>query len=197
MSVRDFDVEHCKLSDIKDFVETHHYSHNVNGLRLGHCFKLLRNGNLIGGMIYGKLAMANAWRKYGENEDDVIELRRLVCVDDTPKNTESYFIGHTLRWLRKNTDIKTIISYADAHFGHEGTIYKATNFEHIGMTSKTRVIIVGDKTYHDKTIRTYYTTKDGVRKLKPYARKIKEMLESGDAYYDERPPKHIYRFNLK
>jgi hypothetical protein len=98
--------------------------------------------------------------------------------------------------LRKNTDIKTIISYADAHFGHEGTIYKATNFEHIGMTAKTKVIIVGEKSYHDKTIRTYYTTKDGVRKLKPYAQKIKDMLDTGEAYYDNRPPKHIYRFTL-
>ena len=53
-----------------------------------------------------------------------MELRRLCCIDETPKNTESYFIGRTLRWLRKNTGYKVVVSYADTHHGHEGTIYK-------------------------------------------------------------------------
>ena len=86
-------------------------------------------------MIYGPLGMANAWRKYGESESDVIELRRLCCIDATPKCTESYFIGKTQRWLKKNTNYKIIVSYADAYHGHRGTIYKATNFKYEGLTS--------------------------------------------------------------
>ena len=71
-----------------------------------YCFKLLRGDELIGAMIYGRLAMANQWKKYSDKIDDVIELRRLCCIDDTPCNTESYFIGRTLRWLKQNTKIK-------------------------------------------------------------------------------------------
>ena len=198
--VKDFTVVPTDIATVRDFIETHHYSGNVNGIRIAQCFALY-NGepmqwNLIGGMIYGAFGMANAWKKYGESESDVVELRRLCCIDDTPKNTESYFIGRTLRWMKRNTDYKVVISYADAHYDHVGTIYKASNFEHIGMTAKSRVIQFGEKTYHDKTIRTFYTNKYGEKRLKPFAERVKTALENGDARYEERPPKHIYRYRL-
>jgi hypothetical protein len=97
-----------------------------------YCFKILDlNKKLIGAMIYGKIAMANVWKKYADIETDLIELKRLCCIDNTLKNTESFFIGHTLRWLKKNTKIKTVISYADTTYSHEGTIYKASNFKNV------------------------------------------------------------------
>lgn len=149
------------------------------------------NEELIGGCIFGKMAMANQWKKYGKTENDVIELRRLCCIDDTPKNTESYFIGQCLSWLAYNTSIKTVVSYADPYYGHEGTIYKATNFENIGTTSKGRVIIYGGKRYHDKTIRTKYKGK-----LKPFAIEVRQALDNGYAYYEKTPGKIIYTFDL-
>lgn len=191
MSVKDFEVVLCERSEIRDFIEEHHYSHNINGLMSDYCFKLLRDGTIIGAMIYGRLAMANVWKKYGDSKDEVIELRRLVCIDDTPKNTESYFIGQTLKWLIKNTEVKTIVSYADPEYGHEGVIYKATNFTHVGMTSKGRVIMYKGKKYHDKTIRTKYKGK-----LKPFAKEIKQALEDGEAYYKSTRGKYIYVYDL-
>jgi len=194
--VKDFNVVPTDIATVRDFIETHHYSGNVNGIRIAQCFGLYDKDTLIGGMIYGAFGMANAWKKYGESESDVVELRRLCCIDDTPKNTESYFIGRSLRWLKQNTEFKVVISYADAHYDHVGTIYKASNFEHIGMTAKSRVIQFGDRQYHDKTIRTFYTDKNGVKKLKPFAQRVKDALGSGLAHYEDRPPKHIYRYVL-
>ena len=197
MSVTNFTVTPCSVQEIREFVEKWHYSGNINGLRISHCFALYDGDELIGGMIFGSMAMANAWKRYADAEEDIIELRRLCCIDDTPKNTESYFIGAALRWLKVNTDIKLVISYADAHYGHAGTIYKATNFEHVGMTSKGRVIMHAGKQFHDKTIRTYYTDRHGVRRLKPFAQNVKDALESGEAFYESRPPKHIYLKRLR
>ena len=196
MTVKQFTVDPCHIDDIRTFVERWHYSGNVNGIRITQCFALRDSSHLIGAMIYGGLAMANAWKKYGETEHDVIELRRLCCIDDTPKNTESYFIGKTLRWLRNNTDHLTVVSYADTHHGHSGTIYKAANFTHVGMTPAGRIIRWGEREFHDKTIRTYYVNKYGFKELKPFAVRLRDALESGDAYYCERPPKHIYLFHL-
>lgn len=197
MSVKEFLVEACNIKDIRDFVESWHYSSNVNGIKVSQCFSLLKGSELIGGMIYGGFGMANAWKKYADKEDDVVELRRLCCIDDTPKNTESYFIGKSIKWLLKNTDYKIIISYADSHYGHEGTIYKASNFKHVGMTSKSKVILFDGKQYHDKTIRTYYIDKFGNKRLKPYAQRLKDALSVGEAFYSERPAKHIYLYNLE
>ena len=148
-------------------------------------------------MIYGHLGMANVWKKYANQREDVIELRRLACIDDTPKNTESYFIGKTLRWLRKNTSIKVVVSYADTYHGHVGVIYKESNFTHVGMTSPGKIILDSDgRTFHDKAIRTTYVNAAGVKKLKPFAQRLKDRLESGEANYVLTPGKHIYLYNL-
>jgi hypothetical protein len=192
-NVRDFKVLQCSRKEIVDFIEFWHYSKNVNGLTTDFCFKLIDvDGNMIGAMIYGKIAMANVWKKYASNEFELIELKRLCCIDNTPKNTESFFIGNTLRWLKKNTKIKTVISYADTTYSHDGTIYKASNFKHSGMTAKGKVIMYNGKRYHDKTIRTKYKGE-----LKPFAIEIKNAIEVGKANYVDTLGKHIYLYKLK
>lgn len=191
--VRDFSILLCQRKEIVKFIEHWHYSKNVNGLTTDYCFKLLdEEKNVIGAMIYGKIAMANVWKKYSENEYELIELKRLCCIDNTPKNTESFFIGQTLRWLKNNTNIKKVISYADTTYLHKGTIYKASNFSYEGMTAKGKVIIYEGKRYHDKTIRTKYKGK-----LKPFAVNIVEAIKNGQAKYVETLGKHIYIYKLK
>ena len=103
MSVKKYKIKICNRKEIKTFIETWHYSKNINGVISDYCFKLMDGDTIIGAIIYGRIAMANVWKKYVKNEKDLIELRRLCCIDDTPKNTESYFIGFTLRWLQKNS----------------------------------------------------------------------------------------------
>lgn len=189
--VKTYRVELCQRNEIRDFIETWHYSKNINGLISDYCFKLLDGETIIGGIIFGRIAMAGVWKKYAENESELTELRRLCCIDDTPKNTESYFIGHTLRWLKKNTSIKRVISYADTTYNHEGTIYKASNFKHFGMTAKGKVIMYQGKRYHDKTIRTKYKGE-----LKPFAKRVKQALETGKAEYIKTKGKHIYIYDF-
>lgn len=190
-SVKNFLVIPCARQTIDAFIEHWHYSKNVNGIKTDYCFKLCDGTTMIGAMMYGKLSMAEVWKKYVKEEKDLLELRRLCCIDETPKNTESYFIGATLKWLKKNTSVKKIISYADTTYNHNGTIYKATNFKHLGFTKAGKVIFYNDKLYHDKTIRTKYNGQ-----LKPFALKILNALKSGQAKYINTKPKHIYLISL-
>ena len=139
-NVQDFIVKPSNLQVTRDFIEKWHYSKNVNGLTISQIFGLFYEKNLIGAMIYGSLAMANTWKKYAKEESKVVELKRLCCIDKTPKNTESYFIGKTLRWMKQNSAFDLVVSYSDTFYGHEGTIYKASNFKHCGMTTKGKVI---------------------------------------------------------
>lgn len=101
----DYEVRPVSRKDVREFIEEHHYSHNINGLRPNYCFGMFsRDGTLVGAMMYRHFAMAGVWKKYAEHPEDVIELRRLVLVDDTPRNAESYFIKlaqespHLYRW---------------------------------------------------------------------------------------------------
>jgi|TARA_B100000959_G_scaffold223513_1_gene236895 hypothetical protein len=196
-NVKDFVVKPSNLRVTRAFIEKWHYSRNVNGLRISQVFGLFHEKNLIGAMIYGALGMANNWKKFVEAESKVVELKRLCCIDKTPKNTESYFIGKTLRWMKQNSDYDLVVSYADTYYGHEGIIYKASNFKHMGLTTKGKVIDYNERYYHDKCIRTYYTNKDGEKVIKPFAQKIKGALETGEAKYVEMPEKHIYIYSLK
>lgn len=182
-------IPRCKA--ITEFIEKWHYSHNINGLMSRYCFVLSHEDNMIGVMIYGDIAMSGVYKKYVENQSEIIELRRLCCVDKTPKNTESYFIGYTLRWLRNNTKLKKVISYSDLQYGHSGGIYKASNFKYFGQSSPGKVIWYNGKRYHDKTIRTKYRGD-----LKPFAQKIKDALECGDAYYEDTKPKNVWIYDL-
>lgn len=192
MEIKNFRIGLIERKLAEPFVEEWHYSKNINGLRITYCFGLFNGDTLIGVSIFGAPAMNNQASKWNpENPSKLLELRRLCCIDDTPKNTESYFIGKCLKWLKKHTDIEVIISYADMTYGHEGTIYKASNFKKVGMSPGGKVIMYNGKRYHDKTIRTKYKGE-----LKPFAKKIKEALENGEAYYSKTEGKHIYLYRL-
>jgi hypothetical protein len=188
MALEGWKVRKTTRKEIEPFLETWHYSGSINGCISDFCYALLDSeGTMKGAMFYGRMAMANQWKRFADNESDVIELRRLACVDETPKNAESFFIGRSLRMLKKEWGGKVIVSYADKEHGHGGTIYKAANFKCLGDTKGAKVIIHNGKRYHDKTIRTKYKGE-----LKPFARRLLSALETGDAYFKETAGKVTY-----
>lgn len=191
MNLKTWEVRRVERSDIKDFIERWHYSKSINGCIADYCYALFDGNEIKGAMFFGRMAMANQWKRFSDSAENVIELRRLCCIDDTPKNTESYFIGKALRLLRRDWRRGIVVSYADKEHGHAGTIYKASNFKMIEDIKGARVIMYNGKRYHDKTIRTKYKGE-----LKPFARKIKAALDNGDAEYKTTAGKHTFIFNL-
>jgi hypothetical protein len=188
-----WEVRRVERKDITEFIKNWHYSESINGCISDYCYALYdTSGILKGAMFFGRMAMANQWKRFGDSEEQVIELRRLCCIDATPKNTESYFIGKCLRKLRDDWDGDTVVSYADAEHGHSGIIYKASNFKYEGFKKGARVIMYDGKRYHDKTIRTKYKGK-----LKPYAVRIKSALDSGEAHYKDTLGKHTYVYKIR
>lgn len=179
-------------ADVKEFIEEHHYSHSINGVKSDYHFRLEHEGEMVGAMLFGQMATRGQWIPYGSSETAVLELRRLVLIDDTPRNSESYFIGRALRWLKRNTDVETIVSYADPAYGHEGIVYKASNFRMVGITAPTKVVIYEGREYHDRALRTKYK---GV--YKPFAQRLRDAVESGEAVFEKRPPKNIYVYPLR
>ncbi|AUR93315.1 DNA modification protein Mom [Vibrio phage 1.187.O._10N.286.49.F1] len=192
MALQGYYVHRVERKDVRDFIETYHYSGNINGCIADYCFALYNpDGEMVGAMFYGRMAMANQWKRFSDKPDDVIELRRLCCIDDTPKNTESFFIGKSLKMLRKLWGKGVVVSYADKEYGHQGTIYKASNFKAVGEIKGAKVIMYNGRRYHDKTIRTKYKGE-----LKPFAKRIKEALEKGEAYYKKTAGKVTYVYQL-
>lgn len=192
MKCKDYTVKLVDRASIKDFVETYHYSKNINGCISDYCFALYDNDKVIGAMFYGRMAMRDQYKRFSNDETKVIELRRLCCIDDTLFNTESYFIGKTLKMLetiwRKDG---IVVSYADKEHAHVGTIYKASNFKMIGEIPGAKVILWKGKQYHDKSIRTKYK---GV--LKPFALRLQAALDSNEAVYHKTLGKYTFIYYL-
>ena len=195
MSVTEFTVEEILRQSVVKFIEKHHYSHNVNGVQSIYHYGLFTEGNfglpkMIGAMMYAHPSMPATAKKYNPiNPDKCLELRRLVCIDDTPKNTESYFIGQTFKLLKRDTDMEVIVSFADQHHGHTGIIYKATNFEYLGETSKGRILMVDGKEMHSRSLNQLD---------RPYGRELNRRYKAGDKniFWKNTKPKHIYTYYL-
>ena len=195
MSVTDFTVEEIPRKSVVKFIEQHHYSHNVNGVQSLYHYGLFTEGNfglpkMIGAMMYAHPSMPATAAKYNPiNPDKCLELRRLVCIDDTPKNTESYFIGQTFKLLKRDTDMEVIVSFADQHHGHTGVIYKATNFDYLGETAKGRILMVDGKEMHSRSLNQLD---------RPYGRELNRRYKAGDEniFWKKTNPKHIYVYYL-
>lgn len=189
-SPHQFTVVACDRRDIEGIIEKVHYSHSINGVISDYCFALVFEGKVWGGALFGRPAMVGQGAKYHSDSRKITELRRLVCLDEAPKNSESFFIARCLKELKK-LGVAKVLSYVDENYGHTGIIYRASNFTYLGRTSKGRVIYWDGKKYHDKAIRTKH---NGV--LKPFAAELKEALKSGAAEYKDTLPKHIYLYTL-
>jgi hypothetical protein len=80
----------------------------------------------------------------GSEARDCLTLTRLWLADDLPRNSESQVIGRTIRELKKGTQIKFLLSYADPSQGHLGTIYQATNWLYTGLSEAMPMFDLGD-----------------------------------------------------
>ena len=195
MSVKDFTVEEIPRKSVVKFIEKHHYSHNVNGVQSLYHYGLFTEGNFgipkkIGAMMYAYPSMPATAAKYNPiNPEKCLDLRRLVCIDDTPKNTESYFIGQSFKLLKRDTDMEVIVSFADQHHGHTGVIYKATNFDYLGETGKGRILMVDGKEMHSRSLNQLD---------RPYGRELNRRYKAGDEniFWKNTEPKHIYVYYL-
>lgn len=140
-------VAWCKSGDGKAFIIEHHYSRGChNGPMTVGLYVQDEDGEgsliepprrLIGVCAFAtpgsENVRASLWGP--EHVDAVTELHRLVILDETPTNTESWFIVRALRLLKeRKPGICGVLSFADSTEGHQGTIYQATNALYCGTT---------------------------------------------------------------
>lgn len=127
----------------KDLIIRHHYLGSFPG------GTMLTFGVFIGKKLLGAAVLgAGPYLAYGIVEgakpDDCIVLTRFWLADQLPANSESRVIGIILRHLRKETNVKFVIAYSDPSAGHSGTIYQATNWTYVGLSSATPLCDLGD-----------------------------------------------------
>ena len=139
---------------------------------------LFNNERIAGVVIYGTPSSSSLRKGICGVEEsfNVAELTRLWIEDGTPKNTESYLIGNTLKLVNK----EIIVSYAEIQQGHLGIVYQATNWLYTGLSAKRTNWTIEGIDKHCQTIADKYTAKE-----------IREKY--GDRFkLVDRPRKHRY-----
>lgn len=121
-SFNNVEIKECSANDYKLLLSKYHYLPNAG--RGGIAYGAYINDTLIAVCIFSPLGRQNLpWDKKTTRE-----LSRL-CIHPRyqKKNFASWFVSRCIK--RLNPKYKTIISYCDTTFNHDGAVYKACNFE--------------------------------------------------------------------
>ena len=143
----------------KDVLTGNHYLHSLPG-GTSLAFGVFLDRRLVGVVTLGA-GPANAYRLVqGAGRDDYLALTRLWLADDLPSNSESKVLGIVIRSMRRRTDLKFLVTYADPSQGHVGTIYQATNWLYTGLSQPTPLYAIGDgKPSHSRSFSQVYGTR--------------------------------------
>jgi len=174
-------IEEGNFSDFAELLEKYHYKGSKIGGGISHHLILKYQGKVYGGIVIGKMRHAD---KY---ENKAVELRRMVLHPDCPKNTASYFLSKTIWWLKKNTDISIVYTFADQTVGHKGTCYKAANFEFVRDTPPTTHVLWKGQKYHPRSLNID----------RPYSYELREAVKDGTAKVVKGKPKSLFKYEIK
>lgn len=124
----DFDFSSLTIREInsaetKTFLDLYHYLGKDRG---GKAFGVFDHDLLISAIVFSPPLRQNTAQQFGFIDGDVRELSRL-CIHPSyhKKNFASWFIKRALKQIK----CKLIVAYADTTVGHDGGIYKASNFK--------------------------------------------------------------------
>jgi len=161
----DFCIQKISKKQAEEVLLKYHYLKDISkGFKSGYNYGLYKNnefsplniGGLLGVCIFTGLPVPEiakgAFGLQRNEQQGLFELSRLCIHPDTQSgehNITSWFVSRAIRQLRKDTEVKAIISYADSDF-HNGTIYRACNFKYCGLTDPKKDFYFADGTKHSR-----------------------------------------------
>lgn len=124
----------CRPDQVQQFILAHYLHKSPAVVTL--CLRIQVSEDPVGAIIFA-LPPKQTRVRYGGT---TWELARLYLADSVPANAETWAIGQALKHIKANhKEVRFVVSYADPSVGHEGVIYKASNFTYDGMTDDERV----------------------------------------------------------
>ena len=161
----DFYIDKISKKQSEDLLLEYHYLKDFSkGFRSGHNYGLFQKndycplnlGGVLGVCIFTGLPVPEiakgAFGLERHEQQGLFELSRLCIHPGTQSceyNITSWFVSRAIRQLRKDTEVKAIISYADSDY-HSGTIYRACNFKYAGLTDAKKDFYYSDGTKHSR-----------------------------------------------
>lgn len=161
----DYTIDRVTKSQSAELLLKYHYLKDISkGFKSGYNYGLYKNnefcplniGGIQGVCIFTGIPVPEiAKGAFGLERDEqqgLFELSRL-CIHPTTQQSEynitSWFVSKAIRRLRKETNVRGIISYADSDH-HAGTIYRACNFRYCGLSESKKDFYFADGTKHSR-----------------------------------------------
>ena len=161
----DYTIDRVSKSEAAELLLRFHYLKDISkGFKSGYNYGLYKNNDFsplnIGGIqgicIFTGLPVPEiakgAFGLERHEQNGLFELSRLCIHPDTQQgeyNITSWFVSKAIKRLRKDTEVKAIISYADSDY-HNGTIYRACNFRYCGLSEPKKDFYFADGTKHSR-----------------------------------------------
>lgn len=180
-----YSVKEVDLNIVRDICKKEHYLKRVPSIVK--YYGLYRGESLMGVITFGIPPSPYLMKMCGDDySKSVLELNRLWCKDESPKNSESFLISNAIKLLKKERpDIKVLVSFADTREGHLGYIYQATNWKFTGFSIPGGgSILINGQEYHPKNLNNKYGTSD--------LNKLKDILNTQNVFYRPRSKKLRY-----
>lgn len=147
-------VKQIRVREARKYIASFHYSRTMpDSTRFSYAGYL---GDKLAGIIcYGMGCGKSQYTSLFPNIENghYIELTRLWCAEDMPKNTESKLISESLRMLP--SEIEVVLSFSDEGEGHSGTIYQATNWYYVGANNGGKMLVKDGMKKHPRLIGIY------------------------------------------
>jgi hypothetical protein len=159
--LKDWSVRSIDNATAQQLVVENHYLHRK--APCSQAFGLFDQSDKLRGVVMYGTPSSSALRAGiagKEHANNVIELTRLWIDDSTPKNSESYLIGNSI----KHCDKEIVVSFADTSQNHLGIVYQATNWIYTGLSAKRTDWSVEGIDKHGHTWADKYTA-DEMRQL--------------------------------
>lgn len=129
----DYRIERVPHSEAAEVIRQHHYAKGCSNTSC-ESFGLYRGPFIVGAALWMPPTRVCAqtidpveWRR-------VVALSRLAIASGEPTNAASLFIGGMIRSINADRRWTAAVTFADLSQGHEGTIYKATNWQYLNLT---------------------------------------------------------------
>lgn len=194
-SAKDIRLEPIASRQSREFICKHHYSGKCPMNSQMHIGVFL-NGKLLGAMAFGPpLDRRKVLGLVRDTEwNGMVELNRMVFLDELPRNSESRAIGIACRQLKKHApQLEWILSFADGSQCGDGTIYRASGFllTHIRPTQDLARLKSGE-VVHSMTLksspnsprpelggRTFFDVSDGFLSFTRYCKAANAEILKG------------------
>ena len=131
-----YEVKEIPYSEARFLVEKFHYS-GTCPRAASEIFGLFRKGSdvCLGAAVFCPTIPAICRTFYDGPPSETLCLSRVVIVPELGKNAASYFLSQCCRKLKQKGSWRCLFTYSDEWRGHSGTIYRAANWEYLGMTA--------------------------------------------------------------